>query len=320
MRLLQNTMERPVSGLSFGPAGLTLVAGGSGGYDVWRLARTSNTFIPSHATKDVYGCVCDPLGRWLYVSDYVGGFRLLALGDKEPPPIPGSADERHVTSFDITSNGGQLVMSRGGASLNRLECWKVRANGAFTAQWSLCDGESIDPAEPYLFNQAKWFTNGVAVSRDGKLLVTAESRSSASGDRPLIVSRRGASGKLVAELGRSATGFAARLAIASHGKAAYVWDKSMVERWDLKTGKCTSTLAAPGRGYFSGLAVHPAGRIVITASGDGQVRFADAIDLSVIREIKCGIGKLHAIALSQDGALIAAGGAKGQIAIWDTEL
>jgi hypothetical protein len=34
VRILQNTSARPVAGVSFGPGGWTLVAGGSGGYDV----------------------------------------------------------------------------------------------------------------------------------------------------------------------------------------------------------------------------------------------------------------------------------------------
>src|SRR4051812_33683035 len=62
VRVLQNTQARPVAGVSFGPGGRTLVAGGSGGYDVWDLATGAHAFAPSHAAKDLYGCVYDPLG------------------------------------------------------------------------------------------------------------------------------------------------------------------------------------------------------------------------------------------------------------------
>ena len=89
MRLLQNTLVRPVGGVSFGPGGRFLVAGGSGGYDVWDLASSSRSFLPSHAVKYLYGCVFDPLGRMWVAS----------IGDPSTsPPTPGS-----VKIFDFTS-------------------------------------------------------------------------------------------------------------------------------------------------------------------------------------------------------------------------
>jgi WD40 repeat protein len=217
VRLLRNTKARPVAGVSFGPGGLSLVAGGSGGFDVWDLTTASRTFVPSHAVKYLYGCIYDPLDRWVYVSDYLGGFRLLPLDGHEVRPAPGSPHHRHVTSFDLTPDGGQLVMNRGGGGWNRVECWKVRPAGSFVAMWSILDGEPIDPNEPYLLNQATWFTNGVAISRDGKKVATAENRSAGtSGSEPLIVLRQGTSGKAIAELGKSATSFDTRLG--SRGK------------------------------------------------------------------------------------------------------
>jgi WD40 repeat protein len=269
----------------------------------------------------LYGCVYDPLGRWVYVSDYLGGFRLLSVDGREARPVPGSPYERHVTAFDITPDGGRLVMNRGGAGFNRVESWKIRSSGSFLAVWSLCDGEPIDPYEPYLFNQAAWFTNGVAISRDGKMVTTAESRSAgASGVNPLIVLRHGASGKAIAELGKSATSFDGRLAVALDGRAVYAWDSRVLERWDLTAGRRTRQRPAPGRGYFRGLAVHPSGRVIVTVSGDGHARYWDPVDLSPIRAVKWGVGKLHSVAVSRDGTLAAAGGDKGQIVLWDVDV
>jgi len=321
VRLLRNRNARPVGGVSFGPGGLTLIAGGSGGFDVWELATSSRTFVPSHAVKYLYGCVNDPLGRWVYISDYLGGFRLLPLDGQEARPAPGSPHQRHVTSFDLTPDGGQLVMNRGGAGLNRVECWKIRPAGAFVSMWSICDGKPINPDEPYLFNQATWFTNGVAIGRDGKTVATAESRSAgSSGIEPLIVLRHGASGKAIAELGKSATSFDTRLAVAPDGHAVYAWNNRVLERWDLTVGRRTQKLPSPGRGHFRGLAVHPSGRVVLTISGDGQARYWDPFDLSPIRAVKCGAGKLHSVAVSRDGTMAAAGGDKGQVVLWDFEI
>ena len=317
MRVLQNTLTRQVGGLSFGPGGRTLVAGGSGGYDIWDLATGSRTFIASHAVKYLYGCVCDPLGRWFYVSDYLGGFRLLPLIGNAPPSVPGSPHFRHVISFDLTPDGGRLVMCRSG----RVECWDVRPPERFVPAWSLRAGEPVDPTEPYLLNEATWGTNGIAVARDGQIVATAESRSaSTTGVNPLVVLRAGATGRAITELGRSETSFDTRLAFATDGQAVFTWDDRVLERWDAAAARLSGRLPAPGRAYFRGLAIHPSGRLLVTVSGDGQTRYWEPADLSPVRALKWGIGKLHAVAVSADGALAAAGGDKGQIVVWDVEL
>ena len=321
MRVLQNTLARSVGGTSFGPGGRTLVAGGSGGYDVWDLATSSRTFLPSHAVKYLYGCVYDPLGRWIYVSDYVGGFRLRVLDGREARPAPGSPYQRHVTSFDLTPDGGRLVMSRGGAGMNRVECWEIRPAGHLVPLWSIRDGELIAPDEPYLLNQATWFTNGVAIAPDGKTVAAAESRSAgSSGVEPLVVLRDGTTGRAVADLGHSATSFDTRLAVAAGGRTLFTWDNRMLEQWDLAAGRRTGRIPAPGRAYFRGLAIHPSGRVVVTVSGDGKVRYWDAVDLSLVRTLELEAGKLHSVAVSPDGTSAAAGGDKGQVVVWSFDV
>lgn len=320
MRFLQNTVARPVSGVSFGSENTTLVAGGSGGFDVWNLAASSNTFIESHSVKYLFGYICDPLDRWIYVSDYRAGFRVLPLDGTEARPAPGSPHERHVRSFDLSPNGTQLVMSRGGAGSNRVECWRIRPQGSFVPLWSRIDGETIDPAEPYLLNQSNWSTNAVAISRDGKTVVEAEERGLGSpGANDLIVLREGATGTLIAEWDQTATSFQVELAFAPDGRAVYAWDNQVLERWDIKAGRSTQ-IPAPGRSYFKGLAIHPSGRAIVTASGDGQVRYWEPNELSLLWAGKFGIGKLHSVALSRDGLLAAAGGDKGQVVVWDVDV
>jgi hypothetical protein len=105
-----------------------------------------------------------------YVSDNLGGFRLLSLDGREAPPTPGSVYQSHVTSFDFTPDGRRLVMNRGGYSCNRVECWEIRPPELFAPLWSILDGEPINPDEPFLLNQATWFTNGVAISPDRECL------------------------------------------------------------------------------------------------------------------------------------------------------
>src|SRR5262245_53982076 len=105
MRLLQNTIARPVTGVAFGHGGTRLIAGGTGGYNSRNVAASTATFIKSHATKYLFGCRYDPLGRWAYVSDYLGGFRILPPDGGDPRSAPGSPHERHVSTFDISADG-----------------------------------------------------------------------------------------------------------------------------------------------------------------------------------------------------------------------
>jgi WD40 repeat protein len=172
-----------------------------------------------------------------------------------------------------------------------------------------------------LLNEATWGTNGVATARDGQTIATAENRSAgASGVNPLVVLRNGATGRAVTELGRSETSFDTRLAFASDGQALFTWDDRVLERWDAVAARQAGRLPAPGRAYFRGLVVHPSGRLLVTVSGDGQARYWEPADLSPIRVLKWGIGKLHAVAVSADGTLAAAGGDKGQVVVWDVEV
>jgi WD40 repeat protein len=318
---LQNTVARPVGGVSFGLKGRILIAGGSGGYDAWDLASSPPTFIPSHRVKYLYGCVCDPLGQWVYVSDSLGGFRILPLDGRGARRLPGSPYQHHVVSFALTPDGGRLVVSRGGAGLNRVECWAVRRPGSFDPVWSIRDGEPIAMDEPYLLNQAGWFTNAVAVSPDGTMVATAESRSGGgtSGTESLLVTRDGGSSRTSAELGKSATSFDCRLAFAPDGGTLFAWDKRVIERWDVATGRRTGERPALGRAYFRGLAIHPAG-ILLTASGDGQARYWDPATISPVEALKWPVGKLHSVAISSDGMLAAAGGDKGQVVLWDVDV
>jgi WD40 repeat protein len=309
--------------MSFGPGGRTLVAGGSGGYDVWDLVSSTHTFLPTHNTKYLYGCIYDPLGRWVYVSDYVGGFRLLPLGGGQTQRLPGSAYQHHVVDFDLTADGRRLVVSRGGAADNRLECWDSRPAGALVPAWSLLNGKPVDPDEPYLFNQANWFSNAVALSLDGKQVATAESRpgQGRSGYRALLVVRDGATGQLITELGPAAISFLrGGLALAPDGRALFALGEQALERWDVAAGRRTGQLPAPGRAYFRGLAVHPSGKLLVTVSGDGQARYWTADALSPAGALKWPVGKLHAVAFSPDGMLAAAGGDKGQVVVWDVDV
>lgn len=321
MLFLNNTTPRSILGVSFSASEATLIAGGNGSFGLWNLESKTLREIDTHTTDRMYGLQMDPAGRWAYVSDHRGGFRVLGWDQRETQPAPGSQHHRHVTSFGISSDGTRLVMGRDGAG-RRVECWRVVQGNSFAAQpeWSLQDGVQIDPNTPYyLASKAQWGSH-VAISPDGSLLVTGESRDGGTGERPLIVTRHAISGELIAEYGKSMTSFDTRLAVAQDNRTAFAWDNRVIERWDLQTGEWSHRIKAPGRSYFYGLAVHPSGEYLISVAGDGQARFINISDLALINAVTIPIGKLHCIAINATGKLAAAGGDRGQIAIWELEV
>src|SRR5262249_52075556 len=130
----------------------------------------------------------------------------------------------------------------------------------------------------------------------------------------------GTSGRAVAELGVLTTDFQSKLAFSPDGGVVFAQDKQLLERWDLGAGRRTDRLPAPGRAHYSGRAVHPSRPLLLTGSGDGQVRYWDSTTLSPVRALKWRVGKLHSLAVSPDGLMAAAGGDKGQVVVWDTEV
>ncbi len=314
MIVLQNTVRRPIGGLSFAPDG-RLVAGGSGGFDIWNLATRSATHHKSHAEKYLFGLAADPLGRWVYVSDSLGGFRFLPLDAESLPMMPGSRYSRHVRSFDVSADGSRVVVSRGGAGANRIEFWD--AGTGLDGVWSLADGRPVPFDEPYYLNSTGWNISSVAVNGNGSRIADFESGAARVAGR--VGLRDGSDGNKLGDLGFTDASFQGELAFAPGGTSLFVWDQQLLERWDLAAGVRSHVRKSPGRAYFTGFAVHPGGRFVLTAGGDGLVRFWDADTLEPGRVMKWGIGKLHAVAVSPDGLLAAAGGEKGQVVVWDLD-
>lgn len=322
MLILQNAKPQPILGVSFAATGKSLIVGGSGGFEIWKLSNASKQpaasayKVESHTVPYIFRLALEPKARWAYVADYRGGFRILGWGKRKTKPPPGSPHARHVTSFGVSEDGSRLVMNRSLGS-SRIECWQVSSSGSFTAEWSLLDGKPIDPDEPYYLNAGFW-SSKLALSDDGSLIVSAETRvKGASGDRPLIVTRHAKSGRQIAELGVSTCGFRTRISVAPDNQTAFVWDDTTLERWDLQAGKRTHKIASPGTAYFMGLALHPKGQSLLVVAGGGQVRTLDAGDLLPLSTQKLPIGKLHSVAIHPSGLLGAAGGVKGQTAVWE---
>jgi hypothetical protein len=75
------------------------------------------------------------------------------------------------------------------------------------------------------------------------------------------------------------------------------------------------------RGGVGDIAVHPHKRVLLTGSADNTVRLWEYTDdsLSPRESFDWQLGRVTAVAVSPDGMLAAAGGASGEVVVWDLE-
>jgi WD40 repeat protein len=307
VRLLQNTFERPVLGVGFGPKGATVMAGGSGGFDVWDLATNTRRFVPTVQRRYIFAFVPDPLGRWLYFSAGFDSGALYDLTSGEARRFPGH--DHHIISLAAAPDGSRVAISRGGARFNRLECWSVGTDGSLTLAWST----------PALGEYTSF--HGLAFHPAGHTIASVEERVARgpSGTASPLVLRNSSNGEQRSEFGSIAETLYLRMMFTAEGERLVTWDKEHLIIWEVATGTRVHQIRQPGRAHFNGLAVHPSGRFLATVAGDGQVRFWDARTLRQLRALHWNIGKPQSVAFSQDGMLAAAGGDKGQVVVWDVD-
>jgi WD40 repeat protein len=323
VRILQNTVEALVAGVSFERHGQRLVAGGSGGFDVWDLPSGKKTFSTrSTWTKYIYACICDPLGRWFYFSDSLGGCRLFDLAGPGVRRLPGDPYNHHVISLDVTPDGRWLVVSRGGAGVNHLECWRIAPDGEFSPAWALRNGQVIPIPQSAIFErEMNSFIPAMACAPDGATVAVIEREPNAAWtDRPRLMLRALASGERLADLGPIAPGIGFRMTFTPNGRQLLGWDDHRLAVWDTTRQSDPTPIPHPGRAYFRDLAIHPSGQVFVTVAYDGQARIWDIATHKQIRAYRWPISKLHSVAFSPDGTLAVAGGDRGQLVAWDVDL
>jgi WD40 repeat protein len=321
MRILQNTAQKQVGGVTFGPDSTTLTAGGSGGFDIWSLLNGYHDYVEYHATKYLYAFEFDPLERWLYISDARSGCQLFSLKTRNWTRLPGDKYQHHVVSLSVCSDGSRLAVSRGGASFNRVECWNVTANGTFSVAWALRNGRPLASVEDVYFVRDNWFTNGVAFSFCGTLLATVDDPRDGENRTPggcLTYIRSASDGQVIKEAGQFAVSVGFRLMFVPDNSAIIGYEEHRLQLLQLDDNR-VATLLPPGRAHFRAAAVHPSGQWVVTVGGDGCARFWSLPGLEPGKVYKWGTGKLHSIAFSPDGTLAAAGSDKGKVIIWDVD-
>ncbi|MEM7310714.1 MAG: WD40 repeat domain-containing protein [Planctomycetota bacterium] len=86
--------------------------------------------------------------------------------------------------------------------------------------------------------------------------------------------------------------------------------------WELESGAERARVAPLYGGYVSALAFSPDGARLVLGSSNGVVQVVDAASGFELIRIETGVEGLRTLALSADGARLAAGGARPRIEVW----
>jgi WD40 repeat protein len=96
---------------------------------------------------------------------------------------------------------------------------------------------------------------------------------------------------------------------------AELWVLKREARW-----RAVVTRYNDGRKHFTGVAFHPSGQFLATASNDRAVKLYDTASWEVAKTFTWDIGRMRSIAFSPDGALAAAGSDSGKVVVWDVDV
>jgi WD40 repeat protein len=109
------------------------------------------------------------------------------------------------------------------------------------------------------------------------------------------------------------------LTLSPDGRLLAVAAGHAVRLWDTATGAERGTLKGHTR-MVTAVAFTPDGRLLASASTDGQVKLWDVAAAKERAGFDWQVGPVTALALAPDGMRGACGGAKGPIAVWDLDL
>jgi WD40 repeat protein len=103
--------------------------------------------------------------------------------------------------------------------------------------------------------------------------------------------------------------------VARTGTKLHVWDANDWNRPPrIVAGKHKHTMRFPLAAF------HPSGRYLLLADNTSSIIAFDTTTWNEARKWNWNAGSLHAVAVSSDGTLAAAGGLRGAVVVWDWDL
>jgi WD40 repeat protein len=320
MRVFRGEIRHPIDLLAFGPGErLAAAVFGRGNVDVWDCV-TGHLADPWRAVS--------ASGLELAVRDvgFLADGRVVGCVSGQPLQVfdPNSTENSGIV-FPTDTNGSVLGSAMRSA---------VAAHTVFSAH---SDGKAHSPClvcrrlnghrfEVVWKTAAGPFLTNLTVSRDGNLLAAVEliedlvlpDRSS-----PAIVVRSGKTGDRLRRIPVNTQPWTDRdrLKLSPDGSRLAACRPSGIHGWETLDGKALGNLYPDdNRRPYTDVVFHPSGRWFLTCGDDAKVRVWDADSYTEVAGFSWGLGRLRAVAISDDGTLAAAGSENGEIVVWDLDL
>ncbi len=298
--------RRVVSTLAFSPTGDALVAvcNGTTPY-LWTLPATGDPVPlqdpPSYSnTSFVFSPDATRIG-WLSYQKRMEFDR--NTGTTSEMPI--TAEGEHVITQAICGPDSRLIARttiKGGWYCIR--AFAPDGKGGWSPLWTVGPADNLGGGR-------------LAGAVRGDRFFTWEIPRVGSPDQRRIVARSSLTGE---EIGSTTVPMRYIMGLAARpdGSAVVTFKDSSLYCWS--PGEKVKKVRTGTLTHYRAVAFHPDGRHLLAGNNDTTARLIDSETWQVVRQYTWAIGRLTAVAVSPDGMLAAAGGAKGQVVVWDLDL
>ncbi len=297
--------KRDVTTLAFAPTGAGLVAVSTNHAPRWWDLPATGTPVPltDKAPRFCSSFTFSPdasVVGWVTESARVehdrrtGTARIVAL-------VP---ENEQVTAQSVCGPSARLVVQtvEPGARF-RTRAFRADARGEWAEMW--CIGPT---------GTSSW---GLAGSLHCEQFFVLEAAPLNGGAPPRLVVRSALTGEALADA-PAPTGEVDGLHAKLDGSALVVFGGSSLHYW--QPGEKVEKIRTGTLTHYRSIAFHPDGRYLLAGNNDTTARLIDTRTWQVVRQYTWAIGRLTTVAISPDGQLVAAGGAKGQVVVWDLDI
>jgi WD40 repeat protein len=300
LRLVRSWRVRngAVSHLAFSPDGSTLATIGDGNDIIlWNLRGQKIRSFPVSAWG-IYCLAFSCDGRKIASG---GGDKLLRLWDTSTGKLLQTLEDHNYSIICVAFHSDGYALVTGGSNLS----WSKRED-TILKLWDSASGKVLTT-----FRGHSRDVRCVAFSPDGRFILSGS-------DDQMLILWDSAGGQVVANLEEHIAPVE-HVAFSRDGRFAVSSDTDGIKYWDLVTRQM---LAAFNEPFISGIALHPAGRILISSSysdwvtGKGARGNIKLRDLLNGREIQTLEQDVSSLALSQDGYTLVTGSQDGMVHVW----
>jgi WD40 repeat protein len=295
-RVFGSGHSAPISGLSFGPDGRTLISTGGDQVITWDVGRRAVAATRPMDEDRVPVRAVSPNGKTMAEALFDGHLRLTELATGQSRELQAGP---RVSALAFAPDGKVLVAVEFGSVPPDGDPRPIR-------RWDVATGAPQPSFEPGAARSTR-----LCFSQDGRRLAASDF---ASGARVW----EWPSGRLLwqAPPRAGAINPAGPVALSPDGRKLALAGQGPVHLFDAATGQAAGELEGHA-GATQSVAFAPDGRTLATGGTDGLVRIWDVETGAPIHNLAGHVGNVPALAYSSDGALLASGGTDASIILWD---